>query len=135
MKIYQSKIGKIPGRNYSDIERAARRIHIDIARQTKRSPYVKSEYFGKSKVFIDMFWSHLNQKPRSDRKRRLKYYAAAIDLLNNSRIEPTRKPNPNGKQEIVYRFYGVTKDSELFCVQVKQDSKGNKYFMSVFSPK
>ena len=66
MKIYQSKIGKIPGRNYSDIERAARKIHNDIARTTKRSTYIKSE---------------------------------------------------------------------LFCVQVKQNSKGSKYFMSVFSPK
>jgi hypothetical protein len=135
MKVYQSKIGKISGRKYVDIERSARRIHNNIAHQTKRSPYIKSEYFGKSKIFIDLFWTHLNQKPRADRKRRLKYYAAAIDLLKNTKIEPIIKQNPNSKNETVYRFYGVTKDSELFCVQVKQDSKGSKYFMSVFSPK
>lgn len=134
MKVYQSKIGKIPGRKYIDVERPARKIHNDITRQTKRSPCVKSNCFGKSKVFIDLFWAHLNQKPRADRKRRLKYYAA-IDLLKNSAIEPIMKQNPNSKNETVYRSYGITKDSELFCVQVKQDQKGNKYFMSVFSPK
>ena len=135
MKIYQSKVSKISGRKYIDVERAARQIHKDISSRTKRSPYIKSTYFDGSKIFIDLFWTHLNQKPRADRKRRLKYYATAIDLLKNSKVKPIEKPNPNGKNELVYRFYGITKDGELYFVQVKQDAKGNKYFMSVFSPK
>ena len=118
MKVYQSKVGKISGRKYIDVERAARQIHKDISGRTKRSPYIKSVYFGGSKIFIDLFWTHLNQKPRADRKRRLKYYATAIDLLKNSKVKPIEKPNPHGKNELVYRFYGITNDSELYCVQV-----------------
>lgn len=135
MKVYRTKIGKIPGRRYIDIERAARDIHKQYARQTKRSPYIKSLYFDKEKIFIDLFWSHLNQKPRADRKRRLKYYAAAIDLLQNTRFDPVTRDNPNGKHETVYRFAGITPSEELFYVQVKRDeSTSNKYFMSVFPP-
>lgn len=102
---------------------------------TKRNPYVRSTYFKKDKVFINLFWQHLNQKPRRDRKRRLKYYECAIDLLRNTPHEPETKPNPNGKNEIVHRFAGLTKDGDLFYVQVKEDKRSdNKYFMSVFPP-
>lgn len=134
MKVYSSRQHKISGRSYSDVERAARSLHNEIARSTKRTPYVKSAYFGKEKVFIDVFWSHLSQKTRTDRKRRLKFYAAALDLIQNSRMRPEEKPNPNGKNETVYRFAGTTAESELFYVQIKRDSKGGKYFMSVFPP-
>jgi hypothetical protein len=136
MKIYRSKQLKLPGRSYSDVERLARSMHNTIARGTKRTPYIKSIYFNKEKVFIDVFWSHLNQKSRSDRKRRLKLYAAAIDLIQNSPFAPIEKSNPNGKNETVYRFAGSTANDELFYVQIKQDSKTKrKYFMSVFPPK
>lgn len=136
MKVYRSKIGKIPGRSYRDVERAARDIHKQYAHSTKRNPYIKSLYFGREKIFIDMFWAHLSQKPRSDRKRRLKFYAAAIDLLQNTRFEPVSRKNPNGANETVYRFAGSTPSDELFYVQVKRDnSTNNKYFMSVFPPR
>lgn len=132
MKVYQSRYTKLAGRTYIDVERKARKIHNDIAKATKRSPYIRSVYFKKDKVFIDLFWSHLNQKSRSDRKRRLKYYEAAIDLLEHTTQVPLIKPNPNGKHEEVYRFAGLTKENELFYVQVKEDKAGHKYFMSVF---
>lgn len=135
MKIYRSKSAKIPGRSYSDVEREARKLHNELSRGTKRTPYVKSAYFKKEKIFIDVFWSHLNQKPRSDRKRRLKFYVCAIDLIQNSQFDPIEKQNPNGKNETVYRFAGATKSDELFYVQIKQDKSGRKYFMSVFAPK
>ena len=136
MKVYRSKLPKIAGRSYKDIERSARSLHNKFAHSTKRTPYVKSVYFNNEKVFIDVFWSHLNQKSRADRKRRLKLYAVGIDLIQNSRIEPIIKPNPNSKNETVYRFAGVTVNDELFYVQIKRDNKsGNKYFMSVFSPR
>jgi len=80
--------------------------------------------------------SGLNQKPQRDRKRRLKYYKCAIDLLRNCTIEPDTRPNPNGRHEIVHRFAGKTCGGELFYVQVKQDKRtDNKYFISVFPPK
>lgn len=134
MKVYQSNLSKIPGRSYGDVERHARKLHRAIERRTKRTPYIKSAYFG-NKVFISVYWEHLNQKPQADRKRRLKYYALAIDLIENSRAEPTTRKNPNGRKETVYRFAGVSKEGELFYVQIKQDARGQKFFMSAFSPK
>ena len=134
MKIFKCKQSKLPGRSYNDIERAARSMHNEISRTTKRNPYIKAPYFGKDKIFIDLFWSHLNQKTRGDRKRRLKFYGVAIELLQNSRLEPISRMNPNGKNEVVHRFGGITSTNELFYVQVKEDVKtGRKYFMSVFS--
>ncbi len=133
MKVYQSKYPKIAGRKYIDVERRARDIHKRIERRTKRTPYVKSAYFDGDKVFVNLYWTHLNQKPRADRKRRLKLYEAAIDLIENSRSSPHVRLNPNGRNETVYRFAGVTKDGELFFVQIKENARRQKYFMSSFS--
>lgn len=136
MKIYQSSAELLTGENYIDRERKARKIHKEIASHTKRSPYVRSTYFKKSKIFIKPFWEHLNQKSQYDRRRRLKYYAVAIDLLRHSTCEPHTRQNPNGDGQIVHRFAGQTKDGNLYYVQVKEDRRtDNKYFMSVFAPK
>jgi hypothetical protein len=136
MKIYESKFGKLAGTSYSEIEREARRLYNDTARRTKRKPYIRSTYFNKEKIFLALFWEHLNQKPRKERKARLKYYQCALDLLRNTPHAPSTKPNPNGRQELVHRFAGETKDGDLFYVQIKEDLKsGNKHFMSVFAPK
>ncbi len=135
MKVYQSKYNKLSGTSYGELERKARKLHNTIVKMTKRNAYVRSAYFKKDKVFVTLFWQHLNQKSRRDRKRRLKYYECAIDLLRNTPYEPETKPNPNGKNEIVHRFAGLTKDGDLFYVQVKEDKRSdNKYFMSVFPP-
>lgn len=135
MKVYRSKLVKIPGRSYIDVERKARQLHNKYARTTKRNPYIKSVYFGRDKIFINLYWTHLNQKSRVDRKRRLKFYAAAIDLLQYTRFDPLERPNPNAKQETVYRFAGMTANNELFYVHVKRDDRtGNKHFISAFPP-
>lgn len=135
MKVCKTNSEKLTGTSYSELERKARKLHNQIARRTKRNAYVRSAYFRKSKIFIKPFWGHLNQKPQRDRKRRLKYYAAAIDLLRNSTLEPVTKPNPNGRNELVHRFAGQTKEGDLFYVQVKEDNRtDNKYFISVFPP-
>lgn len=135
MKVYQSKYGKLAGTSYGELERKACKLHNTIVKMTKRNAYVRSTYFKKDKIFLTLFWSHLNQKTRRDRKRRLKYYECAIDLLRNSPHEPETKVNPNGKNELVHRFAGLTKDGDLFYVQVKEDKRtDNKYFMSVFPP-
>lgn len=136
MKVYKSSAELLTGEGYIDLERKARKIHNQIAHHTKRSPYVRSAYFKKSKIFIKPFWEHLNQKSQHDRRRRLRYYAAAIDLLRHSTHEPLTKPNPNGDGQMVHRFAGHTKGGDLFFVQVKEDKRTDgKYFMSVFSPK
>lgn len=44
--------------------------------------------------------------------------------------------NPNKKTEALHRFAGLTKDKELFYVQIKEDLRTDrKYFMSVFPAK
>ncbi|MFO0862282.1 MAG: hypothetical protein U0516_01000 [Candidatus Saccharibacteria bacterium] len=135
MKAYRTKAVKYTGRSYSDVERKARKLHNSIAARSKRNPYIRSAYFKNSKIFINLFWDHLHQKPQYDRKRRIKYYAAAIELLRHSTAEPVTKPNPNGRNELVHRFAGQTKDGDLFYVQVKEDNRtDNKYFVSVFPP-
>lgn len=135
MKVFSVKSAKFSGTSYNEIEKQARKLHNTIARPTKRNAYIRSDYFKKDKVFIKLFWEHLNQKPRRDRKRRLKYYCCAIELLRHTPHKPETKQNPNGKNELVHRFAGLTKDGELFYVQIKEDVRsGNKYFMSVFPP-
>jgi hypothetical protein len=64
--------------------------------------------------------------------RRLKLFDCALDLLRNTNIPPTKKKNPNGKNELVYRFRGETPSGKIFYVQAKENKKRNKYLMSVF---
>ena len=133
MEIYQSSAARLTGKTYIDLERKARKIHNDIARRTKRSPYLRSVYFKKQKIFIKPFWEHLNQKSQHDRRRRLKYYGAEIDLLQHSTQKPITKQNPNGDGQLVHRFVGKTKEGDLFFVQIKEHHRTNaRYFMSVF---
>lgn len=136
MNVFRSKYRVLSGSSYNELERKARKIHNEIAKRTKRSVYVRSAYFNKEKIFIELFWSHLNQKSKRDRGRRLRYYQSAIDLLKNNQFNPETKPNPNGKYEIVHRFMGMTSNDEIYYVQIKEDKRTNrKYFISVFPPK
>lgn len=132
MNVYQSKYEKTSGTSYSEVERTARRLYNERVRQTKRNPYLRSRYFDKDKIFLSLFWTHLNQKPRRDRKRRLRYYACALDLLEHTLLAPDIRRNPNGKHERVFRFAGVTKGGNKFYVQVKESTNRAKYFISVF---
>jgi len=135
MKPYQAKTSKLAGTSYIEIERKARYLHNKAAARTKRSPYVRSTYFNKDKIFITIFWEHLNQHPRRDRKRRLRYYACALELLRNAKVEPVTKENPNKYGELFHRFAGLSSEGELFYVQVKEVRRTDrKYFMSVFPP-
>lgn len=136
MNVYKTSSDVLTGESYNDLERKARTIHKQIASRTKRTPYVRSKYFNNSKVFVGLFWEHLSQKSQFDRRRRLRYYAAGIDLLRHTTIDPETRQNPNGNGEIVHRFMGETKNGEQFYVQVKENKRTNgKYFMSVFGVK
>jgi len=58
-----------------------------------------------------------------------------LELAKNSRNRPVSKENPNKRGEILHRFAGLTRDKEVFFVQIKEDKKGKKkYFMSCFPP-
>ncbi len=133
MKVYQSKIKKLAGTDYKEIHSLAENLYKQIGTKTKRRPYARSAYFNKDKIFLDYFWRHLWQKNWRDRVRRLKYYPCALDLIKNSKTEPISKQNPNKSNEILHRFAGLSKDKELFFVQITEDKKTNqKSFLSVF---
>jgi len=137
VKVYQSKYNKLPGTSYEELTKAARKIYHDIEKQSKRTPYVKTNkhsHFAGKKIFLNMFFVHLDQKSRINRKRRLKYFRAGLDLIKNTKFEPIIKQNPNKDREVLYRFAGITADGELFYVQLKDNKRGNIYLMSVYPP-
>jgi len=132
MDYYHTKADKLHGADYSDVEREARRIYNEYVRATKRNPYLRSRYFKREKIFLKLFWTHLFEKQVGDRRRRLRYYPCALELLRNTTYPPETKPNPNGRNESVHRFKGVAPDGDVFIVQVKEDKRtGNKHMISV----
>ena len=131
---YKTKIKKVGGTSYKEVVKKARAIFHLIEKRSKRIAYLRSGYFDKEKIFINLFWTHLNQKSPRERIKRLKFIGCAFDLIENSRDKPSSKPNPNNKKELLHRFGGVTQKGELFYVQIKESTKTKrKDFMSVFS--
>lgn len=137
MIVYKSKYGQLSGTTYSEIIAAARReYHIVQKRTPRRIPYVRSTYFAKDKVFLNTFWEHLKQKHPTDQERRLKFYAAALDLIRNSKFTPDTIFARDDKDTLLHRFQGVSKDGQYFSVQIKENKRTHrKEFMSVFPAK
>lgn len=135
MILYKAKSKKLSGTNLSEVAHMASSILYKIKKKTKRRPYIRSAYFKKDKIFFDYFWDHLHQKAPRERFKRLKFFSAAIELIQNSRNIPISKPNPNNPKEILHRFAGTTREEELFFVHIKENKKkGQKFFMSCFPP-
>lgn len=133
MKIYQTKIKKLTGTKYAEINKKALNFYKKIKAKTKRRPYVRSAYFDKEKIFLELFWQHLHEKLNfRDKSRRLKYFPCAVELICNSKYDPSAKENPNKNSETLYRFAGMTLDKELFFVQIKEEKNGQKWLVSVF---
>ena len=137
MKIYKVKIAKLSGSDFHEVHQKAFYLQKQINKKTKRRPYIRSAYFKKSKIFLGLFWEHLFAKENwRDRSRRLKYFPCALELIKNSRIEPVSKENPNKPNEILHRFTGITKNNDLFFVQIKEDKRvGQKWLISTFPKK
>lgn len=135
MRVYQTKSGKLTGTDFVEVRRKAFFIFKQIKRKSKRHPYIRSAYFNKDKIFLNLFWAHLFDKPLGERLRRLKYFAAAIELIEQSRIKPEIKKDPNSK-EVFYRFSGFSKEGDLFYVQIKcKEPSDNKHLISIFPAK
>lgn len=133
IKCYHSKIKRLSGTRYQEVYDMAFGAYIKIRKKTKRRPYIRSVYFKKSKIFLELFWRHLDQKNWRDRARRMRYFPCAIELITQTKFNPETKDNPNDSSEILHRFCGVTKDGWKFFVQVKEDKRTNrKWFISVF---
>jgi len=134
MKAYQTKTKIISGTNYGEVLHGAFSIYDGIKKKTKRRPYVRSVYFNKEKVFFDYFREHLFQKSAKVRMKRLRFFGAAVDLIKHSRSKPIVTKNPNKPGETLYKFVGLTAEKEMFFIQIKEDRRGRKYFMSCFGP-
>lgn len=133
MQYYQAKVGKVPGTDFREVHKNARNLYEAIRRKTKRKPHIRSKYFRNSKIFLDIFWSHLYSKNIQDRFRRLRFYNAAIELIINSSCKPESKQDPNDGGVILHRFTGRVVSGEWFCVQIKEGIRtGSKHFISVF---
>lgn len=92
MEVYKTKTKKIPGSDYREVNQRASLMYNQIRRKTKRRPYVRSVYFNKSKIFLELFWQHLWQKENfRDKVRRLKYFPCAIELIEKTTCKPTTK--------------------------------------------
>ncbi|HEV2403529.1 MAG TPA: hypothetical protein VGS08_04990 [Candidatus Saccharimonadales bacterium] len=133
MKIYQATTDPHPGTDFEEVYPPARKLYNQIKAQTKRQPYIRSAYFGKEKIFIELFWVHLNQQNRKQRNKRLKFYGCGMKLIRKTKQEPITKRNPNKSNELLHRFAGMTKSGDLFYVQVKENLKTKrKDLMSIF---
>ncbi len=130
-------MGKIPGKDFKSVNSRASEYYKKIKRRSKRRPYLRSAYFKKDKIFLEIFWQHLFLKENwRDRVRRLKYFPAAIKLIEYSKHEPQSKENPNKRSEILHRFSGCTLENDLFHVQIKEDKKtSQKWLISIFPDK
>ena len=123
MIYYKTKKQKISGTSFKEVNKTAKIIFKQITSKTKRTPYIRSKYFKKEKIFLNLFWSHLFEKREKDRVRRLKFYDCALDLIKNSTHDPETRENFQKKDELLHRFYGVTKNGEKFVVQIKENKR------------
>lgn len=116
MDYFLSSKSKISGTSFSEVREEAERTYRTIKSRTKRTPYIRSKYFTKEKVFLTIFWSHLFEKNEKDRTRRLKFYNCAIDLIRNSSISPVSRENFKNKDELLHRFSEKprTKNASLY---------------------
>lgn len=136
MRVYKTRVNKLSGTKFHEVRKKAFQIYLTIKKRSKRKPHIRSNYFKKQKIFLDLFWTHLFEKKNFvDLMRRIKFYPCALELLQKSTIEPSSKQNPNKPGESLHRFLGITPQRELFCVQVKENKKNNKKWLLSIFPK
>lgn len=64
---------------------------------------------------------------------RLRFYKAALELIQLTLIPPMTKENIDNKSELLHRFNGVTKNGAIFFVQIKEDKNNDqKFLISIF---
>ena len=134
MQIYKTKIKKFSGTDFREVHEPAFGLYNEIKKKTKRRAYIRSAYFDKEKIFLDLFWHHLFEKSNwRDRVRRIRFFGCAVELIQNSHFKPNQAKNPNDHKEMFYRFYGTDANNEVFCVQIKKNlKKKQKFFISVY---
>lgn len=134
MNIFQTKARRIKGKEFKEVYRVAFGLFLVIKRRSKRKSYIRSAYFKKEKIFLHFFWEHMFQKENwRDRIRRLRFFAAALEVMSNSTLEPLSRQDPNDKSVTLHRFCGATVEGDVFFVQIKEEKKSSKkYLISIF---
>lgn len=135
MKYYKTKKPKIPGTSFKEVNKIAKLIFKSVKAKSKRTPYIRSSYFKKEKIFLTLFWDHLFDKKEMDRVRRLKFYECALDLIKNSNYNPETRENFAKKDELLHRFYGATEKGEEFVVQIKENKRTKRKDLISVYPK
>ncbi len=130
------KTSTVKGTNYPEIYKKAFNFYKTIKAKSKRRPYVRSKYFENQKIFLELFWIHLHQKNKNERERRVSLFPVAVEFISNSKSEPILTAKGVKSSEIFYRFTAVTKDNQIFFIQIKENKKsGQKWLMSIFPEK
>lgn len=133
MTIYQTKSHPFRGTDEKEIRKKALLYYRNVTGKTRRKPYLRSVYFKKEKIFLELFWVHIWQKGMRDRQRRLKLLPCAFELIEKTRDKPEIRKNPNNTNELLYRFHGTTLFGQKFIVQIKERiGTKRKWLMSVF---
>jgi len=120
MKPYKTKIKQLSGTDFKEIRKKSTGFYNEIKRQTKKKPYVRSKYFKKEKIFLELFWGHLFEKNYWDQTRRMKLFPCAIELIRNSDFAPVSKENVDKPSEILHRFAGITATNDCFLSRSKR---------------
>ena len=135
-EVYKTNCKKLAGTDFKELHQKTLDIYKKLRRKSKRRTYIRSAYFKKDKIFLELFWQHLfDKKNWRDRARRIQYFPAGIELIQNSRFDPVSKENVDRKSEILHRFTGITKDKEIFFVQIKENKKNDQKFLISIFPK
>jgi len=134
MEIYKTKQKQLAGTKYREVYSKAFIVYKQIRKKSKRRPYIRSAYFDKQKIFLQLFWTHLYEKQNfRDKTRRAKFFPCAVELIENSRFTPVIKKSLEQSHILFYRFVGKSKDDKEFIVQIKENKKtGQKWLISVF---
>lgn len=133
MKTYRTKSVVLAGTNYKEVSKKAFGLYNGTRRKTKRRPYIRSAYFKKQKIFLQLFWNHLGDKNFRDRTRRLKFFPCALELIENTRHDPKTVQTIERSNELLHRFAGQDKNGQNFFVQIKEEKRtGEKWLTSIF---
>lgn len=81
-RVYIVKANKLKGSNYGEIHKKAFAQYLIIKKRSKRRPYIRSAYFRKDKIFLNLFWSHLGDKfSHKDKIRICGHYSRKREVL------------------------------------------------------
>ena len=56
----------------------------------------------------------------------MRYLPWRFEIIQFSRLNPESKENPNDHSEILHRFYGITKEGQIFTYKSKKEKKREK---------